>query len=80
MTATDLLSIFREIAGEIAERDFSDVAPERAVTDLGIDSLGLMELVGSLERELKVRLPEAELAEVKTVADLLAVVARHQAS
>lgn len=73
MNRNELLNLFRELASDIAEKDFSEVAEESRVAELGIDSLGLMELVGTLERELSVRLPEDKLGTVKTVGDLLSL-------
>ncbi len=76
MDTNELLTLFRELASEIAEKDCSNIPADAQVTQLGIDSLGLMELVGTLERELAIRLPEAELAEVRTISDLLGVAAQ----
>ena len=44
-------------------------------TDLGLDSLGRVELAARIEAELGVELPETELAEVATVADLMQLIA-----
>jgi len=40
------------------------------VADLGIDSLGVMEVVADLEDKFKIRIPDEALREVDTVADV----------
>lgn len=37
---------------------------------LGVDSVQALDLLGALERELRVELPDYELAEVRTFAEL----------
>lgn len=75
---SDLLTMFRATATEVAERDFHGVAETTAIAELGIDSLGMLEIIGSLERELRVQIPDESLANVITVKDLLnAVESRH---
>ena len=68
---TELLSVFRTTATEVAERDFNGVAEKTAIAELGIDSLGMLEIIGSLERELRIRIPDESLAGVVTIEDLL---------
>lgn len=67
----DLLNTFRMTATEVAEKDFGGVLESSKIAELGIDSLGMLEIVGSLERELKIRIPDESLAGVVTVEDLL---------
>ena len=76
MTRAELLEKFRSMASEIAEKDFSDVAEDASIKDLGIDSLGMLELVGELERELEVRIPDDNLVGIQTVRQLLELVER----
>ncbi|MCG8554234.1 MAG: phosphopantetheine-binding protein [Proteobacteria bacterium] len=76
MTRAELLEMFRSMASEIAEKDFSHVAEDAAIKDLGIDSLGMLELVGEMERTLEVRIPDDNLVGVQTVRQLLELVER----
>ncbi|HVZ32767.1 MAG TPA: acyl carrier protein [Polyangiaceae bacterium] len=69
-----LLQLFRDLAGEIAERDFSFVQEDQAIAELGIDSLAMLELVGTLERQLSVRVPDEKLVGLGTVRELLELV------
>jgi acyl carrier protein len=75
---TELLAVFRATATEVAERDFHSVAEGAAIAELGIDSLGMLEIIGSLERELKIQIPDESLAGIETVRDLLNAVEARQ--
>ena len=46
--------------------------------DLGADSLDLLELVFTLEEELGTSIPDAEAAELRTLADVLGYVERRR--
>lgn len=74
MTRAELLETFRRTAGEIAERDFAAVQEEGVIAELGIDSLELLEVIGTLERELDVRIPDDQLVGIQTVGQLLTLV------
>ena len=50
-TRADLLTMFRETATEVVEKDFHHVARETVISELAIDSLGMLEIIGSLERQ-----------------------------
>ncbi len=75
---TELLEVFRTTAGEVAEKDFHAVAESTSISELGIDSLGMLEIIGSLERELKIHIPDEDLAGITTVKDLLNAVESRQ--
>ena len=74
----ELLTIFQKTASEITEREFPSIKEETVISELGIDSLGMLEIVGSMERELKVQLPDEALAGIQTVKDLIELVAKKQ--
>jgi acyl carrier protein len=75
---TELLSIFQKTATEITEREFPSISEATVISELGIDSLGMLEIVGSMERELKVQLPDEALAGIQTVKDLLELVEKKE--
>jgi acyl carrier protein len=75
----ELIEKFRLMASEITEEDFSHVTEEHAIADLGMDSLSMLELVGSMEREYAIRIPEEDLTGVQTVRQLLELVERRTA-
>jgi len=74
----ELLEVFRSTATEVAEKDFPNVAESTQIAELGIDSLGMLEIIGSLERELKIQIPDESLAGITTVKDLLNAVEARQ--
>jgi acyl carrier protein len=78
MPRTELLTIFRTTATEVAEKDFNHVVESAKIAELGIDSLGMLEIIGSLERSLKIQIPDESLAGVVTVEDLLNAVDSRQ--
>ena len=69
-----LLALFRSNATDVVEKDMSHVAEASVIGELGIDSLAVLEIIGSMERALRIRIPDEALTGVETVADLLAVV------
>ena len=78
MPRTELLDVFRATATEVAEKDFNHVVESAKIAELGIDSLGMLEIIGSLERSLKIQIPDESLAGVVTVEDLLNAVDSRQ--
>jgi acyl carrier protein len=75
MTRPELLQIFRSSASEIAEKDLSKVDESGVISELGIDSLELLEVIGGLERDLDIRIPDDQLVGIQTVGQLLNLVA-----
>jgi acyl carrier protein len=76
----ELLGIFQKTATEIVEREFKNISEKTSISELGIDSLGMLEIVGSMERQLKIQLPDEALAGIQTVEDLINLVEKKQAS
>lgn len=74
MNRPELMSTFQRMASEIAEKDFSHVTEDAKIAQLGIDSLGMLELVGQMERELSVQIPDEQLVGIQTVRQLLDLV------
>ena len=74
----ELLDVFRTTATEVAEKDFNTVAETSTIAELGIASLGMLEIIGSLERELRIQIPDESLAGIVTVKDLLNAVESRQ--
>jgi len=75
-TRERLLAMFCDTATEVVEKDFHHVRESMDITDLAIDSLGILEIIGSLERRLQIQIPDESLSGVKTVSDLLDEVER----
>jgi acyl carrier protein len=62
----ELLKLFAEHTGAGAELKESS----HIVADLGIDSLGVAEIIGDIEDKFELRIPDDALREVDTVADV----------
>lgn len=69
-----LLTMFRTTATEVVEKDFHHVQESTVVSELAIDSLGMLEIIGSLERQLRIQIPDESLTGLRTISDLLDVV------
>ena len=62
----NLLEMFKTVAARVDKREFEHLTRESVITDLGIDSLSMMQIVG----ELGVMIPDEDLVELVTVGDL----------
>jgi acyl carrier protein len=71
MTRQDLIDLFSKTAAEVTERDFPTISEATVISELGIDSLGMLEIIGSLERELKIHIPDENLATISTIKQLI---------
>jgi len=72
----DLIALFKQVAKEVDKRDFQDLTGDSVISDLGIDSLSMMQIVGEMELKLDIMIPDEDLVELVTVKDLLKVVER----
>ncbi len=73
-TRDRLLAMFRETASEVVEKDFGFVMESTGISDLMIDSLGMLEIIGTLERRLSIQIPDESLSGLEKVKDLITVV------
>jgi acyl carrier protein len=72
----DIAEGLREIMAARLGLPAEQLVPEaRLVEDLGLDSLDAVELAISVERKFDIEVPEEELTKLKTVADMVALVA-----
>lgn len=74
MERAQLIEMFRSLATEIAEKDFSGIQERSVISDMGVDSLAMLEVIGEMERELDIQIPDDDLAGIQTVGELLDVV------
>lgn len=76
MSNEKILSDFAEIVEEIAGVDAEEVTPEKSfVDDLDIDSLSMVEIAVQAEDKFGVKIPDDQLAELKTVNDAVSYIA-----
>ncbi|MCB0416542.1 MAG: acyl carrier protein [Bdellovibrionales bacterium] len=63
--------MFTRIAKEVEkDKKFPEISLDTKISALGIDSLSMMEIVGAMEDELDVVIPDEKLATLQTVADI----------
>jgi acyl carrier protein len=74
MDRVELLKMFQSMATEIAEKDYTHISEESVIADLGIEQM--LELVGAMERELKIAIPDEQLVGIQTVKQLIELVQR----
>lgn len=65
-----LLEMFKTVASRVDKRAFPSVTMASVITDLGIDSLAMMQIIGEMETELGIMIPDEDLVELVTVGDL----------
>jgi acyl carrier protein len=78
-TRDGLLAMFRQTATEVVEKDFHHVVEASVISELAIDSLGMLEIIGSLERQLRIQIPDEMLTGIGTIRELLDVVEKRLA-
>ena len=66
----NLLEMFKTVAARVDKREFQHLTRDSVITDLGIDSLSMMQIVGEMETELGIMIPDEDLVEIITVGDL----------
>ena len=74
MDKKNLLQMFKTVAARVDKREFPNVTAESVITELGIDSLSMMQIVGEMESRLGVLVPDDQLVKLVTVNDLIGVV------
>ena len=76
---TEILEGLAEIVEEVAGVSPDDVTPEKSfVDDLDIDSLSMVEIAVQAEDKFGVKIPDDQLAELKTVGDAVNYISSHQ--
>ena len=76
----EILAGLAEIVEEVAGVAQDDVSSEKSfVDDLDIDSLSMVEIAGQAEDKFGVKIPDDELANLKTVGDAVDYVAANAA-
>ena len=71
MAQVDVLSLFTQVARKIeGDRVLPEITRDAKITNLGIDSVSMMEIIGCIEDELDVTIPDERLATIQTVGDI----------
>ncbi len=65
----------RKMVAEIAETPEEDIKNDsNFVEDLGMDSMMALEIVASIEKKYKIRIPEEEIMKIESLRDVFAVI------
>lgn len=71
MDRAEILSKVAALVSETIEVDEASVSETTSFADLGADSFDLLELITAFEDEFGLTMADDELAELKTVADVI---------
>ncbi len=78
-SSEEILSGLADIVEEVAGVSASDVTADKSFTDdLDIDSLSMVEIAVQAEDKFGVKIPDDELANLKTVGDAVGYIARNE--
>lgn len=69
-----IMELFKKAAWEFDQRDLDDLERSTRISDLGIDSVSMVEIVGYLEEDLDFYLPDEKLMDIETIGDLTDIV------
>ena len=70
----EIITMFREAVKEVENKELDNLALETDLAKLGLDSVATMEVIGVLEERLNVQFPDEDLANLKSLSDLTALV------
>ncbi|TXN17236.1 acyl carrier protein [Methylobacterium sp. WL122] len=81
MNRDEVLDLVKRKASEIIpDLDPASIEGSRSLQEYGASSLDLVELVSAMMRELKVKIPRSELANIKTIDGLVDLLLRSGSS
>jgi acyl carrier protein len=72
----DVIKLFKDAALQVSNRKLDKLERDTVISQLGMDSVAVMELVSYFEEKLEVRMPDEELARVNTIGDLCSLIQR----
>ena len=64
------------ILDNLEDIEEDDIQPEKSMKELGANSLDIVEVVSCSMRDLKVKVPRSELAELKNIGELVDLLVR----
>ena len=78
MATTNLEQDVKELIAEIIEMEPNEIDPDaHLVEDLGMDSMMALEILASLEKKYKIKLPEEDMPKITTVNRAIEVAKRY---
>lgn len=71
MTKQDVIVVIKKnILDNLEDINEADIDPAKSMRDYGANSLDIIEVVSTSMRELNIKIPRAELAEIATIDQL----------
>ena len=71
MTKEEIIEVIKQnIVGNLDDVEISEIDPARTMKDYGANSLDIIEIVSSSMRELNIKIPRSELADIKNIDGL----------
>jgi polyketide biosynthesis acyl carrier protein len=71
MTKAEVIDVIKEVIEEnLDDISAADVDPQKSMKDYGANSLDMIEVVSCSMRELKIKVPRSELAELQNIEAL----------
>lgn len=72
MNRDEIMAVLRSLSVELLDLEADQVQEELSFKeDLDVDSLGLVEITMAIEDELHIKLPEAEVVDIKNIRKFL---------
>ncbi|MCM0606036.1 MAG: acyl carrier protein [Xanthomonadaceae bacterium] len=80
-TQIDTVKLFTDYIYKVEKsKQFPTITRDAKISSLGIDSLGMMEIIGCFEDDLGIVIPDDKLATIQTVGDIEKVIMGQMAS
>jgi 8-amino-7-oxononanoate synthase len=70
-TDQNLINILKAAVYDVNLKELGDIGASTRISELGLDSVAMMELIGVLEENLSIRIGDQEVSELQSVGDLL---------
>ena len=71
MTKEQVIEVIKKnIASNIDDIDASTIDPQKSMKDYGANSLDMIEVVSTSMRDLKIKVPRSELADINNIDQL----------
>lgn len=71
MTKEEIIAVIKKnIAENLDDVDVASIDPQKSMKDYGANSLDMIEVVSCSLRELNIKIPRSELADIKNIEEL----------
>ena len=71
MTKDEIIEVIKQnIVDNLDDVKYEEIDPQKAMKDYGANSLDMIEVVSCSMRELKIKIPRTELADIKNIDGL----------